>query len=129
MRILLDTNVFLWILTDDVRLSASARRLYLDDSNQLFLSMASLWEMFIKIGTGKLEIADRDPVGYLRAQLVENAITFLPITYEQVSGLLGLPKLHKDPFDRLIIAQALHEGLPMLSSDEIFADYGVRNLF
>ncbi len=129
MRILLDTNVFLWMLTDDPRLSKSARDLYCDEENQLFLSIASMWEIFIKIGTGKLTVTAKDPVGFLHRQLEENAIDLLAITFEHTAGLLELPPLHKDPFDRLIIAQAFHDKLPILSSDAVFADYGVRNLF
>jgi len=76
-----------------------------------------------------LTIEAKDPVGFLREQLKENAIDMLAITFEHTAGLLELPPLHKDPFDRLIIAQALHDQLPVLSSDAIFSDYGVRNLF
>ncbi len=129
MRLLLDTNVLLWILGDDPRLSDKAKAAYLDGENEVIVSIASAWEIFIKIGTGKLQIGSKDPARFLRAQLRENGIGLLGIKYEHVARLLSLPDIHKDPFDRLIIAQALHEGLPVLSSDPIFAAYNVVNLY
>jgi PIN domain nuclease of toxin-antitoxin system len=129
MRILLDTNVFLWLVMDDPRLTEAARRLFLDVDNKPFLSIASTWEMYIKIGTGKLTVSGKDPAGFLNDQIMRNSIALLGITFEHTAALLALPAIHKDPFDRLIIAQALHENLPLLSSDAVFAEYGVRNLF
>jgi PIN domain nuclease of toxin-antitoxin system len=128
MRLILDTNVFLWIITDDPRLSTSARRAFLDEGNALLLSMASVWEMFVKIGTGKLVVAE-EPASFLRDQLSQNRIDLLPIRYEHCARLPELPDVHRDPFDRLIIAQAIHERLPVVSSDSRFAEYGVENLF
>ena len=128
MRVLLDTNVFLWILAEDPRLSGAARETFLDEKNDLAFSMAGIWEIFIKCGTGKL-LLDEDPARFLRKHLDENGISLLPILFEHTAKLLELPYHHRDPFDRLIIAQALHEKIPVLSSDPIFQEYGVRNLF
>jgi PIN domain nuclease of toxin-antitoxin system len=128
VTILLDTNVFLWLISEDERLSAPGRDLFADQANKLLLSMASVWEIFIKLGTQKL-ILPADPEGFLRAQLRENDIGLLPVRFHHAARLPGLPKLHKDPFDRIIIAQALCEKIPVLSADPLFAEYGVKNLF
>lgn len=128
MRLILDTNVFLWIITGDTRLSENAQRLFLDQTNDMLLSMASVWEIFIQTGAGKLRLPEKPEV-FLRDQLRENLVSLLPIRYEHCAGLLRLPNVHRDPFDRLIIAQALHERLPVLSADPAFVSYGVENRF
>ncbi len=128
MDILLDTNIFLWIINDDSRLSSSGRKIYLNEDNRFLLSMASVWEMFIKIGTGKLDLPKPEE-RFIIDQLQENAITLLPVHYNHTANLLHLPDLHKDPFDRLIISQSLVEKMPVLSSDKIFSKYGVKNLY
>lgn len=128
MTVLLDTNIFLWILADDERLSSGCRRIYLEAGNDFLLSMASIWEIFIKLGNGKLGLPS-PPERFLRDQLRENGIKLLPVRFVHAAKLKDLPKFHKDPFDRLIIAQALTEKLPVLSSDQVFGDYGVKNLF
>jgi PIN domain nuclease of toxin-antitoxin system len=129
MRVLLDTNVLLWILSDDPRLPETARGVFLNEENRLLFSIAGLWEIFIKIRLGKLTLNTGDPRAFFAAQLQENAVSLLGVTMEHVAGTLELPMIHKDPFDRLIISQALHEGIPVLSSDATFAEYGVSNLF
>jgi PIN domain nuclease of toxin-antitoxin system len=128
VNILLDTSVFLMIIQDSDRLSQNAKKLFLGEGNRFLMSLASVWEIFVKIGAGKLELTE-SPERFLRDQLDENGVELLPIRYEHTAGLLSLPSIHKDPFDRIIISQALHERLPVLSSDAVFADYGVRNLF
>ncbi|NBC30704.1 MAG: PIN domain-containing protein [Spirochaetes bacterium] len=128
MRVILDTSVFLWIIADDPRLSDNARSIFLDHDTEAHVSMASVWEMFIKIGTGKLVVTE-NPSTFLREQFSENLISLLPIHYEHCARVAELPDIHKDPFDRLIVAQALHTGLPVLSGDATFARYGVENLF
>lgn len=129
MDVLLDTNVLLWFLKDDDRLSLAAREIYLDDSNTLFISIASIWEIFIKLGLGKLWLGSADPLVFLKHHLEQNAISILGITMEHTAAIPTLPNIHRDPFDRLIIAQALHEGLAVISGDRRFGEYGVRNLF
>jgi len=96
--------------------------------DNFLLSMASIWEIFFKLGTGKLELP-KPPESFLRDQLRENGIKLLPIRFAHTAMLPYLPKLHKDPFDRLIIAQALAEKLPVLSADSVFGSYGLENLF
>ncbi|TVR71298.1 MAG: type II toxin-antitoxin system VapC family toxin [Spirochaetaceae bacterium] len=129
MTVLLDTNMFLWILSDDSRLTGSAREVFLNEEHRVVFSIAGLWEIFIKLRSGKLTVDSGDPPAFFKSQLQENAIAILGITMEHVAGTLALPMIHRDPFDRLIIAQALHEGVPVLSSDPVFAEYGVKNLF
>ena len=128
MRVILDTNVFLWIIADDPRLSDSARTIFLDHDTEAYVSMASVWEMFIKIGTGKLVLPEK-PAAFLREQFSENLISILPIHYGHCARAAELPGIHRNPFDRLIVAQALHTGLPVLSGAPIFAQYGVENRF
>ena len=129
MDVLLDTNVFLWIISDDARLSDRARNVFLNEDNRLLFSIAGLWEIIIKLRSGKLTVKTDNPAAFFKSQLQENAISIKGITLEHVAGTLDLPMIHKDPFDRLIIAQALHDRLPVLSSNPVFAEYGVTNLF
>jgi PIN domain nuclease of toxin-antitoxin system len=128
MRILLDTNVFLYLIMDDPNLSQKSKDVFLDEGSEPFLSMASVWEMFIKTSTGKLSLPEK-PSAFIREQLAINGISLLPIRYTHLEGLLVLPMIHKDPFDRVIIAQSLSEKMPVLSSNPVFAEYGVENLF
>lgn len=128
MKVLLDTNVFLWIISEDQNLSRAARRIYLNDKTVPFLSMASVWEIMIKTSLGKLDLPLK-PGPFLSEQLQLNACTLLDITFDHCVMVASLPFHHKDPFDRLIAAQALVERIPVLSADGIMAKYGVKNLF
>jgi PIN domain nuclease of toxin-antitoxin system len=110
-------------LTKSPKDSKSAR-----GGDNFLLSKASIWEIFIKLGTGKLELPT-PPESFLRDQLRENGIKLLPIRFAHTAMLPYLPKLHKDPFDRLIIAQALTEKLPVLAADSVLGSYGLENLF
>lgn len=125
MRILLDTHTFLWFIEGSPNLSNVARNLIEDQNNQRFLSIASLWEMSIKISRGKLamgitltELVQRDVYG--------NAIDLLAIKIEHLEQLAKLPFHHKDPFDRLIIAQSLAENIPIITKDSLFQNYLTR---
>ncbi len=125
MRILVDTHAFLWAITADARLSHRARELYLDESNETHLSVASLWEVVTKVLIGKLTLPI--PIeAYLRNQLSKNRILVLPIRAEHVFRLSTIPLLHRDPFDRIILAQSLQEGLPILSNDDILRRYSAQ---
>ena len=125
MRVLLDTHVFLWWITDDPRLSARARSVIGDGGNRLFLSAASGWEMAIKAALGRLELPDH-PERFIPQQLSLNAIEALPVTMGHALHVYSLPLHHRDPFDRLIIAQAQLEKLPILTSDAQIARYPVE---
>lgn len=124
MSYLLDTHTFLWFINDDPVLSATARALIEVPENIIYLSIASLWEMAIKVSLGKLEIPSPF-TGFINTQLRENAINLLEITTEHIGIVMTLPFHHRDPFDRLIIAQAQSENLPIIGKDEAFDDYKV----
>lgn len=124
MRALLDTNSFLWFISGSDRLSIDAKTVIADLQNQLVLSTASLWEIAIKVSLKKLAL--RQPYGQLiPQQLEENDIAVLPIELNHLRKIIDLPFHHRDPFDRLIVAQALAEGLPVISSDAAFSRYAV----
>ena len=125
MRALLDTSCFLWFIAGSERLSIDARNFIVDSNNELLLSVASLWEIVIKVSIGKLDLFQ--PFGELiPTQLQNNGIVVLPIELKHLSTLIELPFHHRDPFDRLIIAQGVAEGLPVISSDTNFQKYNVE---
>ncbi len=128
MKLLLDSHVFLWTIADDRRLSGTASRLILDQGNELFLSTASVWEIFLKVQIGKLPLP-RPVGGFLKLQLAENFIRSLPLTLEHVLKLEQLPMHHRDPFDRILIAQAIAESVPIVTADRQFARYDVETLW
>src|SRR5437763_12881029 len=125
MRALLDTHAFLWFVRDDKRLSQRARELIEDSDSELLLSAASAWEIIINVGTGKLKLQSEVET-FLKEQLALNFIEPLPIRLEHVLAISRLPSHHRDPFDRLIIAQGITEGLPIVSNDAEFTRYRVR---
>ena len=120
MRLLLDTNAFIWALDDLNGLAPSARALLADEDNALFVSMASLWEIAIKVATGKLT-AGLDWETYLPKMGAD----LLPINMEHAREASRLPYLHRDPFDRMLIAQAKVENLTIVTRDRRFAEYDV----
>lgn len=128
MKLLLDTHAFLWFLEDDARLSASARTLIADGDNDIYLSIGSLWEMAIKISLGKLSISQPFE-SFIPEQLAINRIDLLHIAVEHAARLTALPFHHRDPFDRLLIAQALTTDMPIVGADVAFDAYGVRRLW
>ena len=128
MRVLLDTHTFLWFIEDNRNLSATARRIIEDGDTQPGLSVASIWEMAIKVSIGKLEL--RQPFeSLIPQQLAENDITLLGISVSHAIRLTTLPFHHRDPFDRLLIAQAMVEQLPILGVDAAFDAYGVERIW
>ena len=125
MDYLLDTHTFLWFINDASNLSASAKALIEDPQNANHLSVASLWEIAIKVSLGKLKVPT-PLTEFLAKQLQENEITLSPIKIEFVGKVASLPFHHRDPFDRLIIAQSLTENLPIIGKDEVFDAYGIN---
>jgi PIN domain nuclease of toxin-antitoxin system len=124
MKVLLDTHAFLWFIMGSASLSVNARALIEDAGNERLLSVASLWEIAIKTSLGKLTLsAPFDEL--IPAQLKLNGIDLLNIKVDHLSTLTTLPFHHRDPFDRLIIAQAIVEKLPVVSLDGAFDTYGV----
>lgn len=126
MRVLLDTHTFLWWGVDDPKLSTRAREILADDGNELLFSAVSGWEIAIKAALGRLGNVPGDLKGFIDEQISENAFKVLPIHLEHVLGVYSLPQHHQDPFDRLLIAQALAEDIPMLSRDPQFVSYSVN---
>ena len=124
MRLLLDTHTFLWYITDDPRLPVSSAEAIQEESNEVFLSVVSVWEALAKHQLGKLPLpspADE----YLRHRREEHNIVSLPFDEPSLSHLLHLPLYHRDPFDRVLICQALQHDLQVMTSDELFATYPV----
>ena len=127
MRLLLDTHAFLWWVADDARLSARARAA-VTEATEVFLSAASCWEMAVKVSLQKLTLSlplDR----FVSEHLGVNQFALLPIELDQVARVTALPFHHRDPFDRLLAAQALHEGLTIVSADPVFRKYRVKRLW
>ena len=125
MRVLVDTHTFLWALLHDRRLPAKAKRILTSDTDELVFSLVSIWEIAIKIKTGKLNTIGSS-VAYIREEMNAYGMELLPIRYEHILQLEALPRNHGDPFDRLLVAQAISESLPILSGDEKLKEYGVK---
>jgi PIN domain nuclease of toxin-antitoxin system len=125
MKVLVDTHTFLWDLLGDHRSSRLAKQILKSDEHELFFSLISLWEFAIKIKTGKLN-ALGSSVAYLRDEMENYSMQLLPIRYEHILALETLPAHHSDPFDRLLIAQAIAESLPILTRDEKFRLYPIK---
>jgi PIN domain nuclease of toxin-antitoxin system len=121
LKLLLDTHLLLWAAGDTNQLPKKARALLADPDNELLFSPVSLWEVAIKSGLGKKDF-QVDP-RLLRRGLLDNNYIELPITSQHTVAILALPSLHKDPFDRLLIAQAILEGVVLLTSDPLVAEY------
>ena len=128
MKYLLDTHIFLWWITDNTKLHRNMRDLISDKSNELYLSSASLWEMIIKSKLNKIDLPD-DPKVYLKEQVEINSINILNITMEHSLETFDLPDIHKDPFDRMLIAQARVEKLTILTTDSFIKRYEVNTFY
>ncbi len=128
MKFLLDTHSFLWFIEGHTKLSSTARTLIEEQTNQPFLSIASIWEMAIKISMGKLHLTQPIEL-HVPYHLQANGIKLLGIDIAHVALVATLPYHHRDPFDRLLIAQAMHERIPIVGIDTAFDDYDVRRLW
>ena len=132
MRILLDSHIFVWVKSAPDNLSHEARAAIVDPDNDIFLSLASAWELWIKQTNkpiaGFAPALDSGASGLVMAAL-ESGITLLEITLDHIAEAAALPLIHRDPFDRMLIAQALTEGLTLMTHDTVFARYrGLRVL-
>jgi PIN domain nuclease of toxin-antitoxin system len=121
MRLLPDTHILLWTIAESRRLSAAARALIGEPDNELTFSSASLWEVAIKAGRGRDDF--RIDVSALRRNLFDNGYAELAVTGAHAAALASLPPIHKDPFDRMLVAQAIVEGFTLLTSDPTVAKY------
>ena len=127
-RVLLDTHSFLWFVTADPKLSAGAERLIATGGNEVLLSVASVWEIAIKVSIGRLPLPE--PVDqFIPEHTRNNRITLLPIEPRHTYEVARLPLHHRDPFDRLLIAQALVEDLPLVSADSAFDSYSIKRFW
>ncbi|NCO60350.1 MAG: PIN domain nuclease [Deltaproteobacteria bacterium CG_4_8_14_3_um_filter_51_11] len=128
MKLLLDTQALLWFLLDDHRLSGKARGKISGADSLIFVSPASLWEIAIKISLGKYELPTPFEA-FWDEQFLTNDFVLLPVSVSHAARVVNLPFHHRDPFDRLIIAQSLVEGMPLVSSDISFDRYGVERIW
>ncbi len=128
MRILLDTQALLWYLLNDRKLSTRAEALISEPNNQILVSPASYWEIAIKISLGKYKLPEPFQI-FMEREIIENDFTIIPIAISHAATLTQLPFFHRDPFDRLILAQALVERVPVASIDEAFDAYGVERIW
>ena len=124
MKALLDTHAFLWALAGDARMSPPAREVFQGDTD-LLLSTASIWEILIKVQSGKLNMPR--PAGkYILGQLAENRIERLSISFDHLLAFEGLPMHHRDPFDRMLIAQGMEEDCPVITANPVFKQYPIQ---
>jgi PIN domain nuclease of toxin-antitoxin system len=128
MRVLLDTHSFLWFAMGSAKLSAKVQTLLEDMGTERLLSAASLWEMAIKVSLGKLILKEPFDV-LIPHQLATNGIEVLPIEFSHVAAVVSLPFHHRDPFDRLMIAQAKVEKLQVVGSDQAWDAYGIDRIW
>lgn len=122
MNLLLDTHLLLWAASDPARLSADARAAIEDERHTLHFSVASLWEVVIKGSLGRSDFSVNPAT--LRRGLLDNGYRELAIAGSHVLAVEGLPALHRDPFDRVLVAQAMVEGYPLLTADRVLSGYG-----
>jgi len=122
MKLLLDTHIFLWLIDDDERLSEQYRQAIQNPSNEKFLSVVSIWECVIKYQIGKLNFPS-SPETYLPMERRKHLVKTLTVDENSIAQLIKLPLLHKDPFDRLIMAQALQHDLIIMTEDKLILAY------
>ena len=124
MRLLLDTHAFLWFINGDEHLSQHSRLLIQEADNEVLISVATLWEITIKTSLTKIELSQPFDI-LIPRELSDNEFTQLPISLEHLIHLGKLPFHHRDPFDRILIAQSLYEQIPLVSKDSEFDKYGI----
>jgi PIN domain nuclease of toxin-antitoxin system len=125
MKILLDTQIFLWMFLMSSRISVNVETLLQDSTNELFLSSASSWEISIKYAAGKLKLPSAPEI-YVPSRMKMANLKRIEITHEHTLAIANLPPIHKDPFDRILIVQANVENLTLLSADSFFGNYSVK---
>ena len=125
MKLLIDTCTFLWLITDDHALSNKARDLFTDPVNEAYLSTVSVWEIVVKFGLDKLHLPQA-PERFIPEQRERHGVAKLALEEQAVFYLPRLPALHRDPFDRMLICQAIHHELTLLTPDPLITQYAVR---
>lgn len=127
MKLLLDTHTLIWFSESAPQLSAKALEEIESPSNVSFISMATFWELAIKFSIGKLQLAK--PLYVIMAEVQSNGFLLLPIAPSHILQVETLPFLHRDPFDRMLVAQALSEDITLISNETLFDQYGVKRLW
>ncbi|QDU30913.1 PIN domain protein [Anatilimnocola aggregata] len=127
MKLLLDTHAFMWLDSSSAKLSPTAKQAIGDPANEVWFSTASIWEIQIKLAIGKLQL--QEPLAQIIAKQKSNQLSELAIRSEHVIGLAGLPLVHRDPFDRMLIAPAVVEGYTLVTADATFSQYPVKLLW
>ena len=128
MTLLLDTHSFLWFWWDDPQLSETAKQAICDPTNRKLVSTASCWEVAIKVSLKKLDLG-APYRGFIHQHMVRNNFELLQITDEHLARLVDLPFHHKDPFDRMLVAQSLYEQIPIVSADPQLDAYGLTRIW
>lgn len=128
MNILLDTCTFLWLIADSDELSATAREVFADPENEVYLSAASCWEIGVKWSLGRLPLPE-EPGRFIPRQREKHYVAPLPISEPATFHLPKLPQHHKDPFDRILVCQSIEHSLVLLTPDQLIAQYPVRTLW
>ena len=128
MKVLLDTCAFLWMVSDDPQASEIAKEIFLNDDNELFLSAVTGFEIAVKYSLGKLHLTE-PPKEFIANRIQANALTELSVSMAHALALQNLPFHHKDPFDRLLVAQAMVNQIPLLSADQQLSAYDIKRLW
>jgi PIN domain nuclease of toxin-antitoxin system len=128
MTLLLDTHAFLWFWWDDPQLSQPAKLAICDPANRKLIGTASCWEVAIKVSLKKLDLGSPFP-GFIHQNMVRNNFELLQISEEHLAGVVDLPFHHKDPFDRLLVAQAMTETIPLVSADSALDAYSINRIW
>jgi PIN domain nuclease of toxin-antitoxin system len=128
MKLLLDTCTFLWVISDAKELSRNAKTLVIDPENKVYLSTISVWELLVKYHAGRLVLPD-PPEQFIIKQRQQHQIEPLPLHEGAIEHLLKLPEYHKDPFDRMLICQAITHGLTVLTPDKEIRQYPVTTVW
>jgi PIN domain nuclease of toxin-antitoxin system len=128
MKALLDTHALLWWVTNNPQLSATAQAVIVNPQNDLYISVASCWEIIIKFNTGKLPLPE-PPIQFIQSCLSYNQFQSLAIDLPHILQIANLPEVHKDPFDRILIAQAQIENIPILTIDHLIVQYPVQTIW
>ncbi len=128
MKVLLDSHTLIWAVDDPTRLSSVATTALQDPNNELVISAATIWEIAIKVGLKKLTLSGPFHVWMTKA-VADLSAAILPITIDYADGQTRLPHHHRDPFDRMLIAQSLAEGISLVSADPVFDQYGISRLW
>jgi PIN domain nuclease of toxin-antitoxin system len=128
MKVLLDTCAFLWLVTDDPQASELAKEIFLNNDNELFLSAVTGFEISVKYSLGKLHLTE-PPKEFIANRIRANALIELPVSMIHALALQNMPQHHKDPFDRLLVAQAMVNQIPLLSADQQLSAYEIERLW